>query len=192
MHALYLLYFINKCYLPKMTSPMMAMWRSQPSLSGGAKWKNLPDFCLSFPVFPLFHEFPDFSPLFPDFPPIFVPLFPDFGNLFCCQGGHSSPCPCTGYTTGWLPPKMTFTELPTLLILQDTLRWKLTNLGTQIWQPPWLGKIVCLIFYMSFGKSSWLVKRISLISPDFRMQMLAAPAVIVSLVAILVGQHATI
>ena len=59
-------------------------------LSGGAKWKNLPDFCL-FLIFPLSSDFfsSDFSPLFLDF----VPLFPDFWQIFCCQGGTLPPLP---------------------------------------------------------------------------------------------------
>ena len=70
---------------------LFGQWRSQPSLSGGAKWKDLPDFCLSFPLFPLF---PDVPPLFPIFPSFsrFPPLFPDFWQFFSCQGGHSAPC----------------------------------------------------------------------------------------------------
>ena len=50
-------------------------WRSQPYLSGGAKWRNLPEFS-SFS--------PDFSLFFPDF----LTLFPDCWHFFRCQGGR--------------------------------------------------------------------------------------------------------
>ena len=91
-------------------------WRSQPSLSGGAKWKNLPDFYLSFPIVPFFPDFstfpdffsvPDFFPLFPDFPrffpdfPDFSPIFPIFGNFFAVKGALCPPPPPTGYATAF-------------------------------------------------------------------------------------------
>ena len=59
--------------------------RSQHYLSGGANWKNLPDFGLFFLIFP------PFFPIFPLF-------FPIFDNFFACQGG-TLPCPYTGYAT---------------------------------------------------------------------------------------------
>ena len=51
---------------------VLNMWtvkRSQPYLSGGAKWKDLPDF----------------PPLFPDFRPLFQMGI--FGNFFAVKGG---------------------------------------------------------------------------------------------------------
>ena len=66
-------------------SMLNAVAYSQPYLSGGAKWKNLPD-GLFFPNCPLFL---DFSSLFPDF----FPLFPNFWQFFRCQGGTLPPCP---------------------------------------------------------------------------------------------------
>ena len=67
-------------------------WRSQPSLSGGAKWKNLPDFCLFFPIFLYFHNFFALSH-FLFLSPLFIPLFPNFWQIFCCQGGTLPPAP---------------------------------------------------------------------------------------------------
>ena len=63
-----------------------SQWCSQPSLSGVAKWNNLPDFCLSFLIFPLF---PNFS-LFPDF---FQNLFSfsQFLTFFFLSRGQSAP-----------------------------------------------------------------------------------------------------
>ena len=61
---------------------------SQPYLSGGAKWKNLPNFCLFFPIFPLFPIFPDLSW-----------LFPILGNFFPVRGGTLPPWPHSGYAT---------------------------------------------------------------------------------------------
>ena len=55
-----------------------AKQRSQPFLSGGAKWKNLPDFCILLLIFPLF---PNFS------------LFPWFLAIFWCQGSTLPPWP---------------------------------------------------------------------------------------------------
>ena len=52
-------------------------------LTGGAKWKNLPNFCLFFQIFPLFSRF--FL--------IFALFFQIFGKFFAVRGG-----------TGTLPP----------------------------------------------------------------------------------------
>ena len=63
-------------------------WRSQPSLSGGAKWKNHPEFCVSFQIFPLFPIFSQFFPSFTAFFPLFhkfFPLFPYFWQIFPCR-----------------------------------------------------------------------------------------------------------
>ena len=57
----------------------------QPYLSGGAEWKNLPDFSWFFPVFP------DFSLFFSYFFPHFLSLFPDYWQFFRRQGGTLSP-----------------------------------------------------------------------------------------------------
>ena len=76
----------------------MSQWRSQPSLSGGAKWTNLPNFCLFFLIFP---DFPLFFSIFSTFNPNF-PLFPNFCKFFTVRG-HSSPTP-TGYATVQSPP----------------------------------------------------------------------------------------
>ena len=59
-------------------------WHSQPSLSGGVTWKNLPNFCLFsshlfliFLIFTLFSCFPSFSRFFPSFSWIW--------QIFCCR-----------------------------------------------------------------------------------------------------------
>ena len=62
-------------------------WHSQPSLSGGAKWKNLPDFCLFFKIFPLF---PPIFPSFPNFSLFFPQIFPSLWQIFQ-SGEHSAP-----------------------------------------------------------------------------------------------------
>ena len=53
-------------------------WRSQPSLLGGAKWKNLPDFSSFLRYFPL------------------LPIFSRVLANFSLSRGHSAP---TGYAT---------------------------------------------------------------------------------------------
>ena len=70
-------------------------WRSQPSLSGGAKWKNHPKFCVSFQTFPIFSLFSQFFPSFTDF----SLFFPDFWQIFPCWG-QSAPLP-SGYATAY-------------------------------------------------------------------------------------------
>ena len=70
----------------------MQQWHSQPSLSGGAKWKNLPDFFL------FNYDLPDFSLFF------FSLFFPDFSwclaNFSLSRRGTLPPCPHpTGYAT---------------------------------------------------------------------------------------------
>ena len=65
---------------------------SQPYLSGGAMWKKPSQFCLFFPIFPLF---PDLHLFFLIFPPL-------FGSFFAVKG-HSVPLPRTGYATVVLP-----------------------------------------------------------------------------------------
>ena len=67
-------------------------WRSQPSLSGGAKRKNLPDFCLFFPIFLYFHNFFALFPFFVPFPPLYPP-FPQFLANILLSRGHSAPSP---------------------------------------------------------------------------------------------------
>ena len=77
--------------------------RSQPYLSGGAKWKNLLDFGLFFPIFPLFLDFPNF-PLFSQF----FHSFSQFLTIFSLSSGElSPPCPYTGYATGLIDAKKT-------------------------------------------------------------------------------------
>ena len=70
----------------------MTQWRSQPSLSGWAKFKNLSDLYFFFPISPLFSDFSSLNPIFLFFPELF-PLFPGFWQNFRCQREHSAPCP---------------------------------------------------------------------------------------------------
>ena len=61
----------------------LQQWHSQPSLSGGAKWRNLPDFCFFCLIFPHFlYFFPIFpiGPLTPSFY-LFSWIFPPFLNF---------------------------------------------------------------------------------------------------------------
>ena len=62
----------------------------------GAKWKNLPDFGLFFPMFPLFLDFFPFSLSFSRF----FPVFPWFLTIFLLsRGALYPPCSYTGYAT---------------------------------------------------------------------------------------------
>ena len=107
---------INSSQIWFETEPYL-QWRSQPSLSGGVKWKNLPDFS-SFsrflPLFPIFpHVFPDFPlfflifPIFPIFPDFFLifQIFPSFFRFFAIffavKGSTLPPCPITGFVTAY-------------------------------------------------------------------------------------------
>ena len=66
-------------------------------LSGGAKWKNLPDFGLFFPIFSLFLDFFQFFLSFSRF----FPSFSKFLTISLLSGGALClPCPYTGYATG--------------------------------------------------------------------------------------------
>ena len=71
----------------------------RPLCQVGAKWKNLPDFCLFFPIFLLFSQFfPLFSSLslFTPNLSIFLLIF----AIFFTVRGHSAPYCNTDYATG--------------------------------------------------------------------------------------------
>ena len=80
-------HFIHPCnvlWIPDTPHGMLQYWRSQSYLGGGgAKWNNLLDFCLLFPIFPILNHFlPSFS--------WFLAIF------FADRGGTLSP---SGYAT---------------------------------------------------------------------------------------------
>ena len=56
-----------------------SQWRSQPSLSGGTKWKK------TFPIYLFPDVFPSFPDLFPNFFPSFSLYFLIFGNFFAVR-----------------------------------------------------------------------------------------------------------
>ena len=80
------------CYLMKIAH--YSQWCSQPSMSGEAKWKNLPNFAFSSWFFLLFLIFSLFSLIFPSFP-----LFPNLWQVFHGGGGTLPLCPWLCY---WL------------------------------------------------------------------------------------------
>ena len=81
MKILYCANWLWKLHFFQLLRGIPQQQRSKPYLSGGAKWKNLPDFFLFSPIFPLLH------PLFPDF----LPLFPEVWQIFHCLGGTLPP-----------------------------------------------------------------------------------------------------
>lgn len=68
---------LNKCIF----SSIKMQWCSQPSLTGGAKWKNCPNFCHFFPIFLFFPKFP------------FIWIFGKYSWQILCSEGHSAPPP---------------------------------------------------------------------------------------------------